>query len=361
MVKKKILHIIPEFATGGAEKLVLHYADFLDRDKFEMAVASSVEDGSLRPLFDKQKTKLFVGSRKTMGGRLGAARQLSLFVSGYAPDIIHTHLFGADLFGWYFKTKFKNKIIWISTQHNVEYRTSFLRKFIWQIILKRADRIICVADKVKAYGKKEFSLPEAKMEVIRNGIDTEKWLEVKTLVGRQKTLELAIVGRLEEQKGHKYLLLALSQLKDRDWNLHVYGEGSLKTFLHKLAMDLQIDKRIVWHGIVNDLSEKYKKIDIVCQPSLWEGLSLVVMEAMSAARVVVASVAAGEELIKDNETGFLFPIGSVQGIIDVLVYCFENKNQLNEVAVRARSYAVDNFNIKENVFRIEEIYNRLLL
>ncbi len=362
MKKIKILHIIPRFYAGGAERLVLQYASLMDKSKFEVHVASAVEDGELRTSFEKNKTPLFVGSRKKMGGRLKVWKNLLRYIDKIQPKIIHSHLLGADIVGFLAKRKFKNKIKWIVTLHNVEHRTSFLRKLVWKIILKKADRIIAVAEPVKDFAVNNFKINKNKVTLVLNGVDLDKWSTLANKkIFQKKEINIATIGRLEEQKGHRYLLEALGNIKDLPWTYHVFGDGSLESSLKVLADRFGIADRIVWHGLVYDgLVKKVGEIDLVVQPSLWEGLSLVVMEVMSAGRCVVASSAAGDSLVENNQTGYIFPNKDIKKLSKILKYVFENNKEAAMLGKRAGEYAQQNFSLQKNVSSIEKIYHDFL-
>jgi|GEM_PF-854439 len=354
--KIKILHIIPQFTTGGAEQLVLHYGKLLDKNIFDVVVANTVEDGTLRPLFEANNIRVKIGSRSKDGGRLGVALKLIKFVKEYKPDVIHTHLFGADLFGWIFKILLRLPVIWISTQHNVEFDTSYLRRFVWKRILRRADKVIAVADKVKKYDIEQFNLSADYIEVVKNGIDIEALSRVSPMIKKGSEWQLGIVGRLSKQKGHIYLLEALGSLKKYNWKLHVFGDGVDKTMLMELASKEEISDRIVWHGVESHPQKLYESFEIIIQPSLWEGLSLVIMEALCAGRFIIASKPAAEELIEDGISGKVVEVCNVDDIIKALQYSFDNELEIERIAATARINALKTFDIRLNVEKLSRIY-----
>ncbi len=362
MAKIKILHVIPIFATGGAERLVLHYATFFPKDRYEIHVATCVEDGELREKFEALGfVHVYVGSRTRDRGRLGAYKKLRNYVEKIKPDIIHTHLISADLFGFFMKRKYKNQIQWVSTMHNVESATSAGRQLLWKIILKRADRVISVSERVEEFTLRQFKVSKEKSIVLRNGVDTRIWLTVpmRGLFG-QPTLRLATVGRLWEQKGHIYLLRALPALKDINYELHIFGDGPLRAALEAEALKLGVSDHIIWHGITTDIPLQIKNIDVVVQPSLWEGLSLVVMEMMAAGRVVITTPAAGDELLQHDTNGFIVPAKNPEALAEKIRFIFEKKAELIQVGKEAREYARHNFDILNNVTGLQKIYQQLL-
>ncbi|MFA7653482.1 MAG: glycosyltransferase family 4 protein [Candidatus Magasanikbacteria bacterium] len=355
--KVKILHLIPRFEIGGAEKMVWHYARLMNTDNFEIAVASCVEDGLFRKEYEKLGVRVWVGSRALMGGRLGVWRALKKFTTEWQPDIVHTHLMASDFFGYLIKKLSGRKIIWISTQHNVEFNTSFLRRLLWRFILPKADAVVAVADKVNNYCLNNFGVQAQKLYTIFNGVDLKNWLNVpseKLFAGDK--LRLATVGRLEEQKGHIYLLRALAQLPDINWSWEIFGNGSLLKLLQSEAEKFGIADKITWHGTVINVSDKLDNIDVVIQPSLWEGLCIVVIEAMASGRCVLATDPAGEELIVQNKTGLLVPPADLDALAEAIKFLYAHPEAGRLIGENARAYAQENFGIEKNIESLIGLY-----
>lgn len=353
-MKKKILYIIPRFTAGGAEQLVFQYARFFLSQGYEVAVASVVGGGEWVEKFKGLDVKIYVSSGKKIAGWQG----LKKFTYEFQPDIIHSHVFSGDLAGYLLKRKNK-KIKWISTQHNVEFGNLWIKRFIWGLILKHADNVIAVSKNVADYSKNAFRVPEDRISVVLNGIELETWLQApKANYNGKSDLQIATIGRLEKQKGHIYLIRALAQLKAENWHWHVYGEGSLGLSLKKEVKKLGLDSKVTWHGVSNNLISEYKNIDVVAQPSLWEGLSLVVMEAMTAGRVVVGTPWALENLAHNKQTGLVVKTGDVESLVEVLGFCISNPDVLEEMGDKAREVAREKFGIENNFELIKEIYQK---
>jgi len=348
----KILYLIPRFTTGGAEKLVLQYARHFKQAGFDVAVASVVGGGELQKEFEDSGIKVFSSRNKS----LGSWRKLKKFYKKFSPDIVHSHVFSADLSAYLLVRK---KTKWISTQHNVEFAASGIRKFIWKNILKKTDKIVTVSENVFNFDSQIFGIDENKLILNRNGVELEKWLNIPANDFSNKKLRLATVGRLEKQKGHIYLIQALGQLKNYDWQWHVYGGGSLESKLKKQIKKQGISDRVVWHGVIDDMPKEYENIDLVVQPSLWEGLSLVAMEAMTAGRVLIGTPWVAETLVESKKNGLVVENKSVDSLVDTLKYCFENKKDLVNMGIEARKHAKENFSLDKNIYMLENIYKEL--
>lgn len=356
---RKILHLMPRFVVGGAESLVLEYYRQFDPKQFTIYVGSTVEDGELRQWF-RDGSRVYVGSRREQGGRLGAWRELKKYVDKLQPDIIHTHLESADWFGFLLKRRYGGRVRWISTQHNVEYHTAWYRRLVSRLALRSADVVVAVSPVVAEYCRQYFGIPDHKLVTIPNGIDLAPWLAVSTdALCAHTPAEIASIGRLEVQKGHIFLLRALQKIADMSWHVTMYGSGKERPHLEQMAKKFGIAHRITWAGTVSNLNERMALTDIVVQPSLWEGLSLTVMQAMASARPVVTSTAAGEGLVHDSKTGWLVPAGNSDVLATTLATVLKNLPRAKAYGLAGRIYAEQHFSIQPHIERLAAVYDKL--
>ncbi len=339
--------------------LVREYYNHLDANQFEVYVASGVEDGELRARFTNQ-SHVFVASRSKHGGRFGAWKKLREFMGQLKPDIIHSHLLSSDFFAWWYKKFVNPRVRWVVTLHNVEHHTSWFRRLLWKCILPAANQIVAVSKGVGGYATQFLGVAPTRVRVVLNGIKLDSWLQVPKLeFENSKLFHLATIGRLTEQKGHQYLFTALSKCTQYPWQLEIFGDGEKRAELEQFAKHLGIANRLHWQGIAITIPERLAYVDVVVQPSLWEGLSLVVMEAMAAGRIVAVSTAAAAELMQDGKTGYVVPTGDSLALEEKLIYIFEHQAQAQTVAEEARTYAIEHFSLEQHLQKIEEIYETL--
>ena len=140
----------------------------------------------------------------------------------------------------------------------------------------------------------------------------------------------------------------------------MYGQGSLENSLKHTARTLGIADRVIWHGQHTDMAHAFKEIDVVVQPSLWEGMSLVVLESMAAGRLVVTSVAAGSGIIEDGVTGYLCETGNATDLSRVLRTIVENPKDSMHIAKQGRVQVEKHFDIKNHYRAIKNLYSSLL-
>jgi len=120
------------------------------------------------------------------------------------------------------------------------------------------------------------------------------------------------IGRLSKEKGHEILVQAFSLLEHKKWILHIVGDGREKDNLQDLVKSLNLEERVVFHGLLKDFKHLLANSDIFVLPSLYEGFPNALLEAMGSGLCCVASdcVAGPSELIKNNYSGKLFEPGN---------------------------------------------------
>ncbi|PIQ97124.1 MAG: hypothetical protein COV67_05905, partial [Nitrospinae bacterium CG11_big_fil_rev_8_21_14_0_20_56_8] len=276
-----ILHIIPRFTTGGAERLVLRYVRYQQAAGMRVSVASVRGEGELIASFEREGVEALA-----LCG-LSAWLHLRKFIRDEQIDIIHSHVFSSDVIAFFLKRSYP-KVTWISTEHNVAKENSPLRQRIIRRILPAADKVIAVSPAVYQSCLAVFRVPRERCLLIENGIDLSEWEQSESIM-RRTPVHLASIGRLTEQKGQTYLLEALAELRHLDWKLTLLGDGPEHEKLRGLVRVLGLAPQVFFAGVEQHIESRMKHIDIVVQPSLWEGRSLVIMEAMAAGRLVIAS------------------------------------------------------------------------
>ncbi len=210
----------------------------------------------------------------------------------------------------------------VATLHNWigDYEVGARRRWLYQRMLawalRRTDRVICVSAALKAHAIHGLGVPPGRCDVVYNGIDLQQARTVRSAAATREDLKagtgplLLSVGRLTEQKGHRYLIEALPGLA-KDWpelRCVIVGDGELKAELMALAARSGVGSRCAFVGTRHDVPDLMAAADLVVLPSVSEGCPFVLLEALALAKPVAATRIEGVmELIVDRETGRLAP------------------------------------------------------
>lgn len=279
-----VMHVLPTLDSGGAERFVHDIAVRLPEKGFDPHVVSIVSSGPLEPLFRQRIPLTVLNMRGPFG--LTATRGLLQLMKRERPDIVHTHLFGADLWGRV-AARLAGVPVVISTEHNVNTEHGVLKRRIKGWVSQITTRFISPADVVKRNMITREYIPAKKITIIPNGIDMSRVI-VRPPRGFHDVPRLISVGRLAPQKGQATLLKALALVKGA-WTLEMVGVGPLEQELRELADRLSISPRIHWLGFRGDIPQRLAESDIFLFPSRWEGFGLALLEAAASGVPCIAS------------------------------------------------------------------------
>ena len=217
-------------------------------------------------------------------------------------------------------------------------------------IWKNAKKVV-----TNSSGLKELTLrtsPKQEIIVIYNGVDIKEFKPVKKKVSQR--IKIISTGRLIERKGFQYLIRALEGLND--FKLELIGGGNLKDELEKLSKELGVPVKFSGKIQHDKISKSIQNGDIFILPSLNEGMSNSVLEAMACGLPVIATdVGGSKELVKGN--GFLIPKGNSSGIRNALLKYLKNKKLILKHGLRSRKIA-ENMSWEKTALSYYRIYKK---
>lgn len=179
-----------------------------------------------------------------------------------------------------------------------------------------------------------------KIHVVHCGI--ERAFHEHAFSAPSAAAQLVCVGRLCEQKGQLLLLQAARRLVDRqiDFKLVLAGDGEMRAELESVAEKLELQGHVRITGWISSaqVRDELLAARAMVLPSFAEGLPVVIMEAMALGRPVLTTYVAGiPELVRDGDTGWLFPAGDVEALADAMAACLAmSADELTRVGSAAR-------------------------
>jgi glycosyltransferase involved in cell wall biosynthesis len=208
-------------------------------------------------------------------------------------------------------------------------------------ILKNSIAIVANSNGLQKMAETADPFP---VEVIPNGVDTDFFIPAQSKPARNESvLRILFVGRFQRQKNIPFLLGQVAQLSPKTFELHLVGDGPEKQVLEELTRKLRIASAVTWYGWLRaaELLHVYQSLDCLVNPSLYEGMSNVVLEAMACGLPVIASrVPGNEELVLDGETGFLFHLGKPATLLSALAQ-LRDPNLRRRMGISARNRAMN--------------------
>ncbi len=197
------------------------------------------------------------------------------------------------------------------------------------------------------------------IHVIYNGIDFSNvnYRDGKHVLG--KRIVIGNVGRLIEEKGQKYLIDLAVQLKNlqSDFVIRIAGIGKLRHQLDNYAKKLKVEHSIVFLEFLHDTSNFYEEIDIFVFPSISEGFSNALLEAMAHGKPVVAfNISSMPEMVDDGVTGYLTPFGDITALADKVMLLINNPDLRKDMGENAKNKISSKFDFYKNLQLLEELF-----
>jgi L-malate glycosyltransferase len=226
--------------------------------------------------------------------------------------------------------------------------------------LRNADRIIALCREAVAEAR-ENGFQSKKIVVIPNGVDTARFKPARLQAGVPKRIVYA--GSLTATKGVDVLIDAFFMLKreQTDLVLDIFGSGSLHDSLRDKAVSLGLAGDVIFHGSVPDIERRLSSACIFVQPSLVEGMSNVILEAMAAGLPVVATTTgAAPDIIQDGVNGLLVNPGSVEQMYAAVARVLSDEALAESIGRKARASIEASYSIETVVNTYVELYHQLL-
>ncbi len=310
---KKITLIITGLGMGGAERQVCDLADQFTAKGHEVLLISMTGETVNRPLSVKIEVAE-LNMAKTPIGFIKAYWQARQLIKQFKPDVVHSHMVHANLFARFLRLTVSIPKL-ICTAHNTN-EGGRARVLAYRL----TDRFCNISTNVSQEAVDAFvaqgAVVPGRMLAMHNGIDTERFifnasdrtrLRDELHISEKIPLLLA-VGRLNKQKDYPNLLTAFQQLiaAGSQAQLAIIGTGEEQVTLIAMVADLGLSERVHFLGLCRNVHEWMSAADVYAMSSAWEGMPLVLLEAMSCERLVVATDCGGVKEVM-GDCGFLVP------------------------------------------------------
>ncbi len=320
-----LAHCIHGLGLGGAQKVIASIVRGRTEDTSRYFVYSC-NDGVHRQEIEQAGATVRIIPRRV-------PKFDPLWIAGLARamrrdriDLVHTHLFGDSLHG-YLGARLAGGLPVVMTLHTrPEGLTSVQRRGYRWLLRRGAAAVACSTAVGRAFSLGGFRA--SRFLTIPNGLEppasqltTAQRHQLRAGLGATpEAVVIAAIGRMAPEKGHRDLLAAFARLRSElDVRLLLVGDGPLRDQLEVDARRLKIDHRVVFTGVRSDVPRLLQTIDVVVFSSLWEGLPIVLLEAMAARRCIVTTAVPGIlEAVRDGREALVAPIGDADGLAAAL-------------------------------------------
>ena len=367
--KVRVVFVIDGLREDGAQKALYLVCKHLDQDRFQVSVISLSHHQDMLSKFHQLGIRTIVlGIRYPWQiGRLVALYRL---LRKMQPTIVNTLLSRSNSLGVLVAALAQVPIILASVRvcYPPERWARTLRE---RAVFRLVDCVTVVSSSTRQLVIEELRVPADRVQLVANGIDMN---ECTSIVDRTdlpfvslhpEEYVVGTVGRLHNQKGHRYLIEAAQRVLRTIPDVHfvIVGDGCLDDQLRAMACSLGVADRMTFTGrLAHDLTlSMISRMDLFVLPSLYEGMPNALLEAMALGRPVVASAVDGNlDVVVDDETGVLVPPGDATALVNAIVGLVQDDILRARLGCAARNRVQSEFTAQKMVERLTTIYHDLM-
>lgn len=229
-------------------------------------------------------------------------------------------------------------------------------------------KVICVSESNRVTGQKAFGLHNA--IVIENGINLQKFNPENEFKNIRKEFGfqpddfvIGFIGRATEQKDPLTFVksIELANSKEPGIKSLFVGDGNLKDSVLEYIIGHHLKNVIFTSGFRTDIPDLLNAIDVFCLPSLWEGLSIALLEAMAMKRAVLVTPTDGtSEIIQDNINGTITEFSNPTMLAEKMLHYFRDNDRLKSHGEKAMQLVKNRFDSKNVSLKVAELYLNIL-
>jgi sugar transferase (PEP-CTERM/EpsH1 system associated) len=365
----RVLHVVPRLGLGGTEHGVLKVLAGLGDDQFEHRICA------VRGMDASFVRGMNVAVRTYSAASAKSGFQFPLFrliriMKEFRPHIVHTRNFGA--LEAICAARLARVPVAIHSEHGYELEIlgglPIRRRILCRALFPMADAVFAVTRELSLYHSRQSWLPAGAFRVIHNGVSTERFAprhmdaaEIRNQLGiPTERFVIGSVGRLVPIKDHLTLLRAVEVVLRRRKDVHVLlvGDGPERAKLEEYAAaSPELTGHVTFCGASGRIPELMNAMQVFVLPSICEGMSNTILEAMASGLPLVVTRAGGNpELVVDGSIGFLFPPSDFPALAQHLEMLAESPDLRRSFGEAARLRAVEQFSLERMIRSYRDLY-----
>jgi glycosyltransferase involved in cell wall biosynthesis len=361
----KILHVVISLEPGGMENGVVNVWRGLDPQQFEIHAACLERGGAfVERLPEPQNTYIL---NKQPGFSLATVFALAKVISKIKPDVVHTHNLGPLIYAALATAMGRTRRL-LHGEHGFPQSQRTSKSLAQRRMLYGACKRVHAVSRGLADELIQFGMPAEKIEVVLNGVDTERFAPYSSESARREVglpttgPIIGMVGRFDPLKCHLPLIAAFEGLSQKlPAQLVIVGKGGqIYEQVVNRATTSPVANRIHMVGFQPEPKRYYQSMDLLVVPSLSEGLSNVVLEAMSCGVPVLGHTACGNaEIITSGKDGILANLKTAKELESEIINALRDPNRLQQIGISARQTILNRFSMPTMVANYANLYRRV--
>jgi glycosyltransferase involved in cell wall biosynthesis len=367
-----VLHVCDKFGVRGSSihgvsRLFSWWFPRYDPARFEVSLCGLKREEPATRWLGEQGIPVHHLGRGRFDPRIVA--DVTALARRLGTRILHVHGYAAADFGRIAARLAGCRLV--LHEHFADPRMPAYQGLADRLLAPLTDAAIAVSRSTREFLVARRHVPAGRVRLIWNGapldefapVARERALRVRRELGVADDARLVgTIGRLNAQKGHRYLLDAAARVAGRlpDTRFVIAGDGDLLDELRRQARDLGIGARVVFAGHRTDVPDLLGALDVFCLSSLYEGTPLALFEAMAAGKAIVSTNVDGcREVLEDEASGVLVPAADPVALAEALERLLSSDEERKALASRALE-ASRRYDVRACVDQMQQLYDELL-
>lgn len=372
-----IAHVIYRLDRGGLENGLVNLINRISSDRYRHAIICLTDFTDFRFRITQPDVQIYA-LHKREGKNLGLYVRLWKLLRSLRPHIVHTRNLGTvpcavSAFLARVPVRVHGEHGWDMVDlHGRKWKYTLIRRICSVVV----HEYIPLSNDLARWLETQIRIPKARISRICNGVDTNRFsprgiaenkLPIGTPFSAKGKFIIGTVGRMQPVKDQLTLARAFVRLiskrpefKSR-CRLVMVGDGPLRDQARDILVEADLGDLVWLPGVRDDIPEFLQAMDVFVLPSLNEGISNTILEAMATAIPVIASKVGGNaELVNDGHTGILVEPSDVEALASALMRYIDDPALVKDHGLNARRCAEQSFSIDAMVAQYLSVYDRLV-
>lgn len=376
MTPPLIAHVVHRLGTGGMENGLVNLINHMPENRYRHAIVCLQGYSDFRQRIRRADIAVYdIGQQP--GHDFGAYRRLHQTLRALRPDILHTRNLStleSQVVG--VVAGIQNRVHGehgrdVYDLHGKKTKYNLLRKAVQPLV----GHYIAVSRDLAGWLRDTVGVPARKLTQIYNGVDSKKFHPrdgAREPIGPAgfmagDTILIGSVGRLAQVKDFPTLILAFSRLRDM-WpegqarlRLAIIGEGPMRAECERVIAERGLSQEVWLAGDRTDVPAMMRAMDLFVLPSLGEGVSNTILEAMASGLPVIATAVGGNpELVQPGKTGMLVPPADPEQLAQAMHEYASDASRASREGRTARADVESRFSIEAMVAGYLAVYDQIL-
>lgn len=367
-----ICHIINRLAIGGLENGVVNLINNLSADKYRHAIVCVTESSDFCSRIQRADVSVFEINKRP-GKDFPAYGRMRHILKEIRPRIVHTrNLPALDMLAPAWAAGVRR---FVHGEHGLDKLELDGKNFRYNALRRASrllvDRYVTVSNDLKNWLRQCAGIPESRIERIYNGVDTHRFAPKGSVMPLPPgfvppgALVVGTVGRFDPVKNQTALVAAVAhivahnpELRER-LRLVFVGDGELRREMEAMLIDGGVRELAWFAGFRSDMADVYRALDVFVLPSLREGISNTLLEAMASGCPVIATRVGGNpEIVPDRKVGLLVE-PAPEAIAAALLQYLGDPASRRAHGTQGRGHVLSRFSLRSMVSQYDRVYSAL--